>query len=120
MSKDFGKLKVWKKSHQLTLAAYKATIPFPKEEIYGLTSQIRRSSSSIAANIAEGCCRSGNIEFSRFLQIAMGSASELEYHWILAHDLGYLADPDYDQLTEKTIEVKQMLSSFIQKLKAEG
>jgi four helix bundle protein len=119
MSKDFRKLKVWEKSHQLTLAAYRATIPFPKEEIYGLTSQIRRSSSSIAANIAEGCCRSGNSEFSRFLQIAMGSASELEYHWILAHDLGYLKDPDYDQLTKKTIEVKQMLSSFIRKLKTE-
>ncbi len=119
MSKDFKKLKVWEKSHQLTLAAYKATIPFPKEEIYGLTSQIRRSSSSIAANIAEGCCRSGDTEFSRFLQIAMGSASELEYHLILAHDLGYLKDLDYEQLTEKTIEVKQMLASFIRKLKAD-
>jgi four helix bundle protein len=117
--KDFRKLKVWEKSHQLTLAAYRATTSFPKEELYGLTGQIRRSSSSIPANIAEGCCRSGDADFSRFLQIAMGSASELEYHLILAHDLGYLSDSDYEELTKKTIEVKQMLASFIQKLKAD-
>jgi len=117
--KDFKKLKVWEKSHQLTLAAYRATASFPKEEIYGLTGQIRRSSSSIPANIAEGCCRSGDAEFSRFLQIAMGSASELEYHLILAHDLGYLNDSDFEQLTGAVSEVKQMLASLIKKLKAD-
>jgi len=75
--KDFRKLKVWEKSHHLTLAVYKATALFPKDELYGLTSQIRRSGVSIAANIAEGCGRAGDAEFARFLQIAMGSASEL-------------------------------------------
>jgi four helix bundle protein len=91
--KDFRSLQVWTKSHQLTLAVYRATANFPKEELYGLTSQIRRSCSSIAANFAEGYGRRGNGEFHRFLQMAMGSASELEYHILLAHDLGLLA-PD--------------------------
>lgn len=77
--RDFRELKVWQKSHQLTLAIYKATVKFPKDEMYGLTSQIRRASASIAANIAEGCGRNGEAELGRFLQIAMGSASELEY-----------------------------------------
>jgi len=117
--KDFRKLKVWEKSHRLTLAAYRATASFPKDELYGLTGQIRRSSSSIPANIAEGCCRSGDAEFSRFLQIAMGSASELEYHLILAHDLGYLNDSDYEELARAASEAKKMLASLIQKLKAD-
>ncbi len=118
--KDFRKLKVWEKSHQLTLAAYRATASFPKEELYGLTGQIRRASSSIPANIAEGCCRSGDAEFSRFLQIAMGSASELEYHLILAHlGIWYLSGSDYEELTRAVAEVKQMLASLIQKLKAD-
>jgi len=78
--KAFRDLKVWEKAHQLTLQVYKATAPFPKEEMYGLTSQIRRAAASIPANIAEGCGRSSDAELGRFLQIAMGSASELEYH----------------------------------------
>jgi hypothetical protein len=78
--KGFRDLKVWEKAHQLTLQVYKATASFPKEEMFGLTSQIRRAAASIPANIAEGCGRSGDAELGRFLQIAMGSASELEYH----------------------------------------
>jgi four helix bundle protein len=78
--KDFRDLKVWEKAHELALACYRETNDFPKQEMFGLISQIRRSGSSIAANIAEGCGRRGNAEFHRFLQIAMGSASELEYH----------------------------------------
>jgi four helix bundle protein len=77
---DFKKLSVWQKSHLLTMDVYKATADFPKDEQYGLTSQIRRACSSIPANIAEGCGREGDVEFGRFLQIAMGSAYELEYH----------------------------------------
>lgn len=73
--RDFKQLKVWRKSHNLTLQAYKATEAFPKEETYGLTSQIRRASSSIPANIAEGCGMNGNAQFARFLQISMGSAT---------------------------------------------
>jgi four helix bundle protein len=115
---DFRKLKVWEKSHQLTLAVYRATEKFPSSELYGLTSQLRRSCASIPANIAEGCCRTGDIEFGRFLQIAVASASETEYHLLLARDLGYLAVQNYDPLNKDLNEVKQMLISFIKKLKA--
>jgi four helix bundle protein len=78
--RDFREFKVWEKAHSLTLDIYKATATFPRAEMYGLTSQLRRASSSIPANIAEGCGRGGNAELARFLQIGMGSASELEYH----------------------------------------
>jgi four helix bundle protein len=115
--KDFRKLQVWEKSHQLVLAIYRATVAFPQTELYGLTSQIRRASASIPANIAEGCGREGDAELSRFFQIAMGSASELEYHLLLAHDLGFLNDGDFRQLAPKVVEVKQMLASFIKTLK---
>jgi four helix bundle protein len=84
-----------------------------------LTNQIRRACASIPANIAEGCGRSSEADFSRFLQIAMGSATELEYHLLLSHDLGILNDIDYEHLSRETIEVKQMLTSFIKKLKAD-
>ena len=118
--KDFRTLKVWEKSHQLTLAVYKVTRTFPKDELYGLTSQIRRSSASIPANIAEGCGRSGDAEFARFLQIAMGSASELEYHILLALDINLLNSSDYERLTTEVTEVKRMLTAFLQKLRADG
>jgi four helix bundle protein len=117
--KAFRDLKVWEKAHQLTLQVYKATAPFPKEEMYGLTSQIRRAAASIPANIAEGCGRSSDAELGRFLQIAMGSASELEYHLLLARDLLLLAEKDYGQLNLEVTEVKRMLASFIQKLNAD-
>lgn len=114
--KNFRELKVWEKSHQLTLAVYKATSRFPKEELYGLTSQIRRSCSSIPANIAEGCGRGSDADFARFLQISMGSASELEYHLLLARDLNYLDNSSCEQLSNDVTETKRMLTSFIQKL----
>jgi four helix bundle protein len=84
--KDFRQLKVWQKSHQLTLAVYKLTASFPREETYGLSAQIRRASSSISANLAEGCGRNGDAELARYCSIASGSASELEYHLLLARD----------------------------------
>ena len=118
--KDFRKLNVWEKSHHLTLAVYKATTTFPKEELYGLTSQMRRASASIPANIAEGCGRNGDAELARFLHIAMGSASELEYHLLLARDLNILNSPDYEGLASEVTQVKRMLTSFTQKLKAES
>ena len=90
---------------------------FPKEEIYGLTSQMRRCSASIPANIAEGCGRGSDADFARFLQMAMGSASELEYHLLLAHDLGFLENSLYEKLNNELVEIKRMLNSFIQKLK---
>jgi len=118
--KNFRELQVWKKSHELTLKVYKATAAFPREELYGLTSQIRRSSGSVAANIAEGCGRRGDAELARFLQIAMGSASELEYHLLLSRDLGLLGNSAYEELTKGITEVKRMLSSFIRKLSADS
>ena len=117
--RDFRELKVWEKSHALTLEVYKATKSFPKEEIYGLTSQIRRSSASIPANIAEGCGRSGEPELARFLLIACGSASELEYHLLLSRDIGLLNSSDHDRLTEDIIEVKKMLTTLVKKLKTD-
>ena len=91
--RDFREIKVWNKAHALTLEIYKASSQFPREEIYGLTGQMRRSSSSIPANIAEGFGRGGNAELARFLQIGMGSACELEYHVLLAKDLNF-SDPE--------------------------
>jgi four helix bundle protein len=115
---DFKNLKVWEKSHQLTLTVYRATRDFPKEELYGLTSQIRRACASIAANIAEGCGRGGRVELARYLRMAMGSASELEYHLLLANDLTLLPHSDYQRLNSGVIELKRMLASFIGTLKA--
>ncbi|MGI8554716.1 MAG: four helix bundle protein [Dehalococcoidia bacterium] len=117
--REFRRLAVWQKAHQLTLAVYAITAKYPRDEIYGLTSQTRRSCASIPANIAEGCGRSGEAELARFLGIAMGSASELEYHLLLAHDLELLPGADYHSVEPQVIEVKRMLPSFIQKLKAD-
>lgn len=111
-------MKVWAKAHELTIAVYRATRSFPKEELYGLTSQIRRSCESIPANIAEGCGRARGAELSRFLNIALGSASELEYHLLLSNDLGLLETTTYHQLEAGVVELKRMLTGFVQKLKA--
>ena len=104
----------------MTLDIYRTTTGFPKEELYGLTSQMRRSSASIGANIAEGCCRSSDKDFGRFLQISFGSAGELEYHLLLAHDLSLLKAVDYQRLLDQATEVKRMLASLLQKLRADG
>ncbi len=117
--KDFRELKVWEKAHQLTLDIYKTSAAFPREELYTLTSQIRRAASSIPTNIAEGCGRGRDDDFRRFLQIAMGSASELEYHLLLARDLQYLTEADYQRLQIDTIEVKRMLAALIVKIKSD-
>jgi len=117
--RDFRDLKVWEKAHTMTLSVYRITANFPREEVYGITSQIRRAGSSIPANIAEGCGRDGDAELARFLRIAMGSASELEYHLLLASDLNLLAKSEYDRLATDVTEVKRMLASFILKLTAE-
>lgn len=111
--RDFRSLEVWQAAHQITLALYKITKNFPREELYGLTSQIRRCSASIAANIAEGCGRRGEGEFHRFLQMASGSASELDYHLILSHDLGLLKRGDYQQLTGDLSTLRRRLSALI-------
>ena len=105
--KNFRDLAVWKKAHELTLAVYRATKNFPKDETYGLTSQMRRSSASIAANIAEGCGKRTDTDFARFVQNAFGSASELEYHLLLARDLGLLKAAEYEDLCLNTVKVKK-------------
>jgi four helix bundle protein len=114
---DFKKLVVWQKAHLLAVAIYQATAMFPKEEIYGLTSQMRRVSVSIPSNIAEGCGREGNAELSRFLQIASGSAREMEYQLLLAHELTFLDDQSYESLDNQVSEVRKMLITLIKKLK---
>jgi four helix bundle protein len=117
---DFRNLKVWQKSHGLTLAVYRCSAEFPRAEMFGLTSQIRRSSSSVPTNIAEGCGRGSDSDFRRFLQIAMGSACELDYQLLLARDLTYLPESDYLALSQDLVEIKRMLTSLLQKLRPEG
>lgn len=116
--KDFKKLKVWQKAHRLTLDVYKASATFPREELYGLTSQIRRSCLSIPSNIAEGCDRGSDTDFARFLQISMGSSSEVEYLLILSRDLQILTNNDYEILSNDVIQVKRMLTSLIKTLRS--
>lgn len=114
---DFKDLIVWQKSHQLTLAMYRVTTGFPKHELYGLTSQIRRATASIPANIAEGCGRGSDPDFARILQIAFGSACEVEYHLILSRDLSLLAAETYSALQSDLIGVKRMLTSLLKKVR---
>lgn len=116
--KDYRELQIWQRSHQLTLDLYRATKGFPKEELFGLTSQMRRASSSIPANIAEGCGRDGDAELKRFLTIALGSACELDYHILLATELAYFDAPTGKKLAGEVMELRRMLGAFVQKLKA--
>jgi four helix bundle protein len=114
--RNFKKLDVWFKAHQLTLEIYKATQNFSDDERFGLTSQIRRASASIPTNLAEGCGRDSDAELKRFCHIAMGSANEVEYQLILARDLGYIETTDYQTLSEKVIEIKRMLTGYIKSI----
>jgi four helix bundle protein len=118
--RDFREIKVWSKAHLLTLEIYKVTIKFPREEVYGITSQLRRSSASIAANIAEGFGRGGNRELARFLQIAMGSACEVEYHVLLSKDLNLINKLIYADLNERIVEIKRMLASLLLKVRRDA
>ena len=111
-------MKVWEKSHNLALLVYKHTQPFPKQELFGITSQMRRAAVSLPTNIAEGCGRSGSAELARFLSIAMGSASELEYLLLISENLGFLSRIDHI-IELATTEVKRMLASLIAKINAE-
>jgi four helix bundle protein len=115
--KDFKDLKVWEKAHVLTLLVYEETRSFPKEELYGLTSQLRRAAASVAANIVEGCGRRSDGEFTRFLQIARGSASEVEYHLLLARDLHLLDEAKYRKLDSMVVEVERMLTGLVQRVR---
>ena len=114
--RNFRELLVWQKAHELALEVYRDTKGFPADERFGLTVQLRRAASSVASNIAEGCGRGSDKDFARFLGIAAGSASEVEYQILLTHDLGYLSKEDYRRLDTHVNEVKRMLNSFIQSL----
>ena len=117
--RDFRELMVWAKGHELVLAVYRVTMGFPQQEIYGLTSQMRKAAISVPANIAEGSARGTDAEMARFLQIAQGSGAELEYYFILAHDLNYLNDAESETLIGHVTEVRKMLTSFIQTLRVD-
>lgn len=116
--RDYRRLVVWSKAHALTLRMYGETSGFPRDEVYGLTSQIRRAVASIPANIAEGCGRDSDRELARFLLISMGSANETEYHLLLAKDLGYLSSDAYASLAADVAEVKRMMSGLLSRLPA--
>ena len=114
---DFRNLDVWRKSHELTLKVYKSTSQFPHEEMYGLTSQIRRACASIPTNIAEGSGRESPADFARFLQIAVGSASETEYLILLTHELKYITAAQYTELMGATTQVKRMLIALLKRIR---
>ncbi len=115
---NFRDLVVWQKGHELVLVIYKLTRDFPSEEKYGLVSQLRRAAASVPTNLAEGCGRNSTAELRRFAEIAMGSASEIEYLLLLSGQLNFLNNKIQLEITEQTQEVKRMLSSFIQTLRS--
>ncbi len=114
--RDYKKYDIWKLGHQVTLDMHKLSQDFPKEEIYGITSQMRRCAYSIPSNIAEGCVRESDAEFRRFLIISQGSASELEYFTILAKDLGYIKQSAFSSLNNNVNRVKRSLNNLIKQL----
>jgi four helix bundle protein len=111
--RNYRDLQVWGKAHNLTLELYRVSRGFPREEIYGITSQLRRAAASIGANLAEGCGRRTSTELARFVRIAMGSASELDYHLLLSRDLGFINGDDFTRSKAELTEVRKMLTSFL-------
>ena len=116
---DFQKLAVWTKSHELVLEVYRVTARVPERSYPGLLSQLRRSASSIPANIVEGCGHSSQPEFARFLQMAGASALELTYDLLLARDLGALGTVPYARLEARTLQVRQMLGGLIRRVRTD-
>ena len=116
---NFRNLEVWNKAHRLTLDVYGLTESFPRTEVFGLTSQLRRAAASIAANLAEGCGRTQR-EFASFIQIAFGSASEVEYHMLLARDLKFITEEDFEQALIRVTEIKRMLNALLKKIQLAG
>ncbi len=116
LMRNFQELSIWQKAHTLTLKVYLITKEFPKDELYGLISQMRRSSSSIPTNIAEGCGRNSDPELRKFLIISSGSCSELQYQLLLSKDLKFISEDVCKELSEQVIEIRKMIHSFIKKL----
>ena len=117
--RNYRDLKVWSKSYGLSLELYRLSRSFPKEELYGITSQLRRAAVSIGANLAEGCGRRTNAEMFRFVRISMGSASELDHHLLLCKDLGFLQDEDYKRTSRGLVEIRKMLAALLDSIEAE-
>ncbi|CAN5417445.1 hypothetical protein BH10ACI1_BH10ACI1_09450 [soil metagenome] len=115
--RDFRQLRVWEEAHQLTLEVYKTTKVFPKEELFALTNQLRRASASIGSNIAEGCGRGSNKDYANFLQIALGSAYEVDYQILLAKDLAYISEETHKIISGKIESLKRQLASLLQKVR---
>ncbi len=118
--KNFRDLKVWTKAHQLALNIYHVSKSFPKEEQFGITSQIRRAALSIPTNIAEGCGRGSDSDFARFIQIAFGSASEVEYQIFFCRELHFIQENIYSTLSNDVIEIKKSLTALLKKLRADS
>jgi four helix bundle protein len=116
---DFKNLGVWCRAYELALIIYHKTRCFPKEETYGLTSQMRRAAASVGANIAEGCGRRSDAEMKRFLQVARGSANELEFHLLLARDLRFLSIAEFKEMEARVLEVQRMLASLVKRLQSQ-
>jgi four helix bundle protein len=117
LMQDFKNLVVWQKAHALTLTIYQTTRDFPSSELYGLTSQMRRSAASIPTNLAEGAGRNTNADFARFVDIAMGSASELTYQVMLAKDLNLIPSEHYLVLERDLTEIRKMLAGLLKRLR---
>lgn len=117
--RNYRDLEVWKFSHKLTLALYSASRKFPKEEMFGLTSQLRRAAISIGANLAEGCGRRTTPEFARFIRIAMGSASELDYHLLLCRDFDFVSREFYERSSKELVRVRKMLFALLSSVEAQ-
>ena len=114
---NYKDLKVWEKAHLFTLKIYESTKSFPKEEVYGLTGQLRRAAYSIPANIAEGCGKFSQQELAHYLNIALGSTNECEYYLLLSRDIQYLPEENYEFLHQMINEVKAMLIGLITKIR---
>jgi four helix bundle protein len=114
---DFKNLEVWQVAHKVACEVYRVTTNFPRAEEYGLTAQLRRSAASMAANIAEGSGRRGDVEFSRFVRISLGSATELEYHLLLSRDIGLMAPSTHEGLSVQVLRMQGMLAGLNRVLK---
>jgi four helix bundle protein len=117
--RNYRDLQVWKKAHDLALELYRVSQRFPREEIYGITGQLRRAAVSIGANLAEGCGRRTSTELARFVRIALGSASELDYQLLLSRDLGFMAAEEFTSASASLTEVRKMLTSFLNSVEAQ-
>ena len=115
--RDHTKLKAFELVDEVTLLVYKITADFPKEELYGLTSQMRRAAVSVPSNIVEGCARDSQADYLRFLTIAFGSLRELHYQLSLAKRLGFMAKQDYSGIEMKVIETEKTINGLIRALK---